>query len=145
MIVKNFRFSRETLDLKQKDLTTLFDVMPSTISGWETGKDTIPLKQLIKYANKYNLSLDYLFGLKDYNELYHPLEVNLELIGKNLRIKRKQNNKTQQDIARIINTNSSGYAHYENGRNLIPTSFLYNLSMIYDNFSIDEILGRKKH
>ena len=33
------------------------------VSGWETGKDTIPLKRLIKYANHYNLSLDYLFGL----------------------------------------------------------------------------------
>ena len=144
MIVKNLKYSRETLDLKQKDLINIFNVKQSTISGWETGKDTIPLKQLIKYANKYNFSLDYLFGITENNELYEPLEIDLTIIGKNLRIKRKQNNKTQQDIAQIINTNSSGYAHYENGRNLIPTSFLYNLSMIYDNFSIDEILGRKK-
>jgi bacteriophage CI repressor helix-turn-helix domain len=64
MIVKNFKYTRENLGLKQKDLTNLFNVTYSTISGWETGKDTIPLKQLIKYANKYNLSLDYLFGLR---------------------------------------------------------------------------------
>ena len=132
------------MDLKQKELTSLFDVTSSTISGWETGKDTMPLRQLIKYANKYNYSLDYFFGLKEQNEFYKPLEIDLPLIGKNLRIIRKQHNKTQTEIATSINTTASGYAHYENARNLIPTSFLFNLSLIYKNFSIDKILGRKK-
>lgn len=143
MIIKNFRYTRESLDLKQKDLVSLFNVTNSTISGWEIGKDTMPLKHLIKYANKYNFSLDYLFGISERNEQYYPLEVNLELIGKNLRIIRKQHKKTQQDIADIINTTSSGYAHYENARNLIPTTFLFNLSLIYEDFSFDKILGRK--
>ena len=74
MIIKNLRYSRENLGLKQKDLTTLFNVTYSTISGWETGKDTIPLRQLIKYANEYNYSLDYLFGLTTENESYLPLK-----------------------------------------------------------------------
>lgn len=143
MIIKNFRYTRETLDLKQKDLTNLFNVTNSTISGWETGKDTIPLKQLIKYANEFNFSLDYLFGLSETNIEYLPLEIDLKLVAKNLRIIRKQNKMTQQDIANIINTSSSGYAHYENARNLIPTTFLFNLSLIYKDFSFDKILGRK--
>lgn len=144
MIVKRLRDTRESLYLKQKDLIPLFGVSYSTISGYETGKDTIPLKQLIKYANKYNYSLDYLFGLKDFNELYEPLEIDLELIGRNLKTIRKNNNKTQEDIAQVLNTSSSAYAHYENARNLIPTNFIYSLSLIYKNFSIDKILGRKK-
>lgn len=144
MIIKRLKYTRESMDLKQKDLTNLFQVKQSTISGWETGKDTIPLRQLIKYANKYNYSLDYLFGIKDYNEKYEPLILDLALIGKNLRIIRKQNGKTQQNIADFLNTNASGYAHYENARNLIPTTFLYSLSLIYKNFSFDRILGRKK-
>lgn len=41
MIVKIFRYTRESLDLKQKDLTDFFSVTSSTISGWEIGKDTI--------------------------------------------------------------------------------------------------------
>lgn len=144
MIIKRLRETRETADIKQKDLTQIYGVTYSTISGWETGKDTIPLKQLIKYANKYNYSLDYLFGLKDYNELYKPLNINLDIIAKNLRLKRKANGKTQQEIADTINTSQASYAHYENARYLISTSFLYNLSKVYDDFSIDEILGRKK-
>lgn len=144
MIVKRLRDTRESLYLKQKDLIPLFEVSYSTISGYETGKDTIPLKQLIKYANKYNYSLDYLFGLKDFNELYEPLEIDLQLIGKNLRTIRKNNNKTQEDIAKVLNTSSSAYAYYENARNLIPTNFLYSLSLVYKKFSIDKALGRKK-
>lgn len=144
MIVKNFRYSRESLDLKQRELTSLFNVTSSTISGWEIGKDTIPLKHLIKYANEYGFSLDYLFGLKNKNEVYKPLKVNLELIGKNLRIIRKTNKLTQEEVAKILNTGASGYAHYENARNLIPTTFLFALSKVYKDFSIDEILGRKK-
>ncbi len=144
MIVKNFRYSRESLDLKQKDLTDFFNVTSSTISGWEIGKDTIPLKHLIKYANKYNFSLDYLFGLKAKNEIYLPLNIDLKLIGKNLRVMRKRNKLTQEEVAKILNTGASGYAHYENARNLIPTTFLFALSKVYKDFSIDEILGRKK-
>lgn len=144
MIVKKFRASREDLDLKQVDLTSLFGVTNSTISGWETGKDTIPLRQLIKYANEFNFSLDYLFGLKDYNEKYLPLEIDLDLIAKNLREIRKKNKKTQQEVAKVLNTSSSAYAHYENARYLIPTNFLFSLSLIYEDFSVDKILGRKK-
>ena len=144
MKVKRLRETRENLDLKQIDLTDLFGITYSTISGWETGKDTIPLKQLIKYANKYNYSLDYLLGLTDKNIEYKELKINLNTLATNLRKKRKQYGKTQQQIADIINTSQSSYAHYENARYLMPLNFLYNLSKIYDDLSIDEILGRKK-
>lgn len=144
MKVKRLRETRENLDLKQIDLTDLFGVTYSTISGWETGKDTIPLKQLIKYANKYNYSLDYLLGLTDKNIEYKDLKINLNTLATNLRKKRKQYGKTQQQIADIINTSQSSYAHYENARYLMPLNFLYNLSKIYNDLSVDEILGRKK-
>lgn len=143
MKVKRLRETRENLDLKQIDLTDLFGVTYSTISGWETGKDTIPLKQLIKYANKYNYSLDYLLGLTDKNIEYRDLKINLNTLATNLRKKRKQYGKTQQQIADIINTSQSSYAHYENARYLMPLNFLYNLSKIYNDLSVDEMLGRK--
>jgi len=145
MIIKNLRESRENLDLKQKDIAEFQNVNFSTVSGWETGKDTIPLKRLIKYANHYNFSLDYLFGLTRYNNSnYLPLKIDLELIAKNLRIIRKKHKMTQDDVAKKINTTQASYAHYENAVNLIPTAFLFNLTKIYKPFSIDALLGRKK-
>lgn len=145
MIIKNLRESREILDIKQKDVAELFSVNFTTVSGWETGKDTIPLKRLIEYANHFNYSLDYLFGITRYNDSsYLPLEINLDIIAKNLKLLRKQHKLTQEDVASKINTTQASYAHYENAVNLIPTTFLYNLTRIYKPFSIDSLLGRKK-
>ena len=144
MKVKRLRETREYLDLKQVDLIDLFGVTYSTISGWETGKDTIPLKQLIKYANKFNFSLDYLLGITDKNVEYKKLDIDLNILANNLKKKRKQYSKTQQQIADIINTSQSSYANYENARYLMPLNFLYNLSKIYTDISVDEMLGRKK-
>ncbi|QUN13798.1 helix-turn-helix transcriptional regulator [Clostridium sp. C1] len=145
MIIKNLRESRELIDKKQKDIAKLMKVNFTTVSGWETGKDTIPLKRLIEYANYFNYSLDYLFGLTRTNDTnYLPLTINLDLIAKNLKLLRKKHNLTQADVAKKINTTQASYAHYENAINLIPTTFLYNLTLIYSSFSIDELLGRKK-
>lgn len=144
MIVENLRESRENLDIKQKDVAEYFGLNFATISGWETGKDTIPLKRLIQYANHYGYSLDYLFGLTRYNTKYDDLIIDLDLIAKNLRVLRKQNKMTQEEIASKINTTQASYAHYENAVNLIPTTFLFNLTKIYEPFSIDTLLGRKK-
>lgn len=94
MKVKRLRETREYLDLKQVDLIDLFGVTYSTISGWETGKDTIPLKQLIKYANKFNFSLDYLLGITDKNVEYKKLDIDLNILATNLKKKRKQYGKT---------------------------------------------------
>lgn len=145
MNIKNFKKSRENLDLKQKDIAKILGVNFSTVSGWETGKDTIPLARLINYANYYNYSLDYLFGLtKHNNPNYLPLTPDLKEISKNLRLIRKKNNLTQLQVAEKINTTQASYAHYENEHNLIPTTFLFNLTKIYKPFSIDQLLGRKQ-
>lgn len=144
MIIKNFKSSRENLEIKQKDIAELFNVHFTTVSGWETGKDTIPIERLVDYANHYNLSLDYLFGIKSYNDEYLPLKLDLEVIAHNLRQIRKKNNLTQEQLAKKMNTTQASYSHYENATNMIPTIFLYNLTKIYKPFSIDELLGRKK-
>lgn len=144
MIVKNLRSSRENLELKQKDVAEFFGIHFSTVSGWETGKDTIPLERLIDYANEYCLSLDYLFGLISKNEDYYPLNLDLDLLATNLTNLRLKNNFTQVLVAKKLNTNQSAYSHYENAINVIPTSFLFGLTKIYEPFSIDELFGRKK-
>lgn len=101
----------------------MISVTYSTVSGWENGKDTIPLRQLIDFANKFNLSLDYLFGLTNKNTIYKPLKIDLNVIGKNLRNIRIKNKKTQSQIANILNTSQSAYAHYENAIYLIQLVF----------------------
>ena len=72
------------------------------------------------------------------------LTIDLKVVGKNLRNIRIKNKKTQSEVAGVINTSQSAYAHYENAIYLIPNSLLFNLSKIYKDFSIDLILGREK-
>ena len=141
----NLKELRKNDGQTQKDIAEMFGVHFATVSGWETGKDTIPLERLIEYANRFNFSLDYLFGITKQNDTsYLPLEIDLNVIAQNLRKIRKSHNLTQEDVAKRINTSQASYAHYENSVNLIPTTFLYNLTDIYKPFSIDKLLGRKK-
>ena len=141
MIVANFKHSREEMDLSQREIAKQMKVHFSTVSGWETGKDTIPLRQLIKYANTYNFSLDYLFGFKSTNK-YKELKINLKEVGKKLRILRKRHGLTQVQVAKKLNTTQSAYAHYESGMYLITTYFLYALLKLYKDVSADEIFSK---
>lgn len=143
MKVKNFKYTRERKNIKQKEIAEILGVHFSTVSGWESGKDTIPLKYLIKYANHYNYSLDYLFGITKENKEYEELEIDLNLIAKNLKILRKIHGDTQKDLSKKLNYSISGISHYETGRTLMPTIFIYALTKEYQNFSIDKLLGRK--
>lgn len=144
MIPKNLKLSRENLDIKQKDVADFFNLSKSTISGWENGIDIIPIKKLIMYANKYSLSLDYIFGLKNYNELYSPIILDLNVLASHLLKMRKKHLLTQVQLSKLMNTSQSTYSKYETGQRIIPTIFLCELIRIYSDISIDEIFGRDK-
>lgn len=145
MLVRNLRESREELDLKQKDIATVLNVHFSTVSGWETGKDTIPIKRLIKYANLYNFSLDYLFRLTYRNIEYCQITINKKNVGNNLQTLRKNNKYTQKELAKKLNTTQSTISNWENGVNLISTTFICSLLTIYKDFSIDKLFNRERY
>lgn len=54
---------REDKDLTQKQLSKLLDCTQQTYSRYETGEITIDIYNLIKLANFYHTSVDYLLGL----------------------------------------------------------------------------------
>jgi len=54
---------REDKDLTQKQLSQILDCTQQTYSRYETGEITIDIYNLIKLANFYNTSTDYLLGL----------------------------------------------------------------------------------
>lgn len=53
---------REDKQLNQSDLAEILNVSRQTISGYETGSIEPPFSTLIKLADIYNCSLDYLAG-----------------------------------------------------------------------------------
>ena len=144
MLSKRLKFTRERKGMTQVELARLFGISSSTLSGWETKKDTIPFKYLIQYANEYHYSLDYLYGITNKNKEYESIEINPKEIGKNIKILRKIHGDSQRELAQKLNYSFSCICHYETGRTLVSTNFLYALSKKYNNYSIDELLGRKE-
>ena len=60
---------REDNDLTQTKLAQILGCTQQTYSRYESGEITIDIHSLIKLANFYNTSLDYLVGLTDEKEI----------------------------------------------------------------------------
>lgn len=131
---------REDRELKQWQIAEELNVDQTTYSGWETGKDTIPLRKLYELSNYYKLSIDYIVGLfpkKQY--IYTGDFIDPIIVGKNLKKLRAKNNLKQKDLIKMLNISPSSYSAYEKGQVLIQTSFIYEIAKKYDA-SIDEII-----
>jgi len=61
---------REDKDLSQEQLAKLLNVSQTTYSRYETGKIDIPSQSLIKLAQYYSTSIDYLVELTDQKSAY---------------------------------------------------------------------------
>lgn len=87
--------------------------------------------------------VDYIFELENFNKnnCSYNKNVNLEIVSSRLKNWRKENNLTQEKLAKVLNTNKSVICNYEKGRNLIATPFLYQICHKY-HVSADYLLGR---
>ena len=142
MKFERLREIREEHNLTQKQIAQILNVERSTYAGWETGKDTIPLRRLNKLSDYYKVSIDYLTGLSNVTSKYRVIDLDAKVVGENLRILRKMHNLVLKDIFISLNTTSSTYSAYETGKVLIKTDFLYAIAKKY-HVSIDELLGKK--
>ncbi len=62
---KRLRDLREDRDLKQRQIAELLSVGQTTYSRYESGELDIPSAALIKLADFYNVSVDYILGRTD--------------------------------------------------------------------------------
>ena len=65
MKFQRIRDLREDHDKKQIDLANYLEIKQSTYSDYESGKINIPIDMLIKIADFYGVTLDYLVGRSD--------------------------------------------------------------------------------
>lgn len=140
MKIKQIKQIRIRNNLKQKDIAEFLNVDRTTYTGWELGTNTIPLKKLILLCNYYKIDIDYILDItKKEKHIISNYCIKNEIIGKNLRKIRKNNNLTQKDIAKFLNISVSSYTLYELGKILIPTEYLYKFSRKF-KCSINEII-----
>ncbi|MBE6992023.1 MAG: helix-turn-helix transcriptional regulator [Ruminococcaceae bacterium] len=62
---ERIRSLREDRDLSQTKVAELLNVGQKTYSDYELGRTRIPVDSLIKLAEFYNVSMDYICGLSD--------------------------------------------------------------------------------
>lgn len=65
MLFYRIRDLREDSDKKQIELANYLNIKQSTYSDYESGKINVPIDMLIKIADFYEVSLDYLVGRSD--------------------------------------------------------------------------------
>ena len=65
MLFPRIRELREDHDKKQLELAQYLNVKPNTYSNYENGKINIQVDTLIRIADFYHVSLDYLVGRDD--------------------------------------------------------------------------------
>ncbi len=65
MIFKNLRTIREDKDLRQSDIAKILNISQNTYSQYETGVISITAESLVKLADYYGVSVDYLLDRTD--------------------------------------------------------------------------------
>lgn len=70
MVFQRIRDLREDSDKKQSELAKYLNVSQGTYSDYERGEVNVPIEQLMKIADLYQVSLDYLVGRTDIAEPY---------------------------------------------------------------------------
>lgn len=98
--------------LTQPELAKDLNVAKQTISNWENDNRSPDNEMLIKIANYFDVSLDYLLGRTD-NPNYSLLKTNYK--GKDIRltINSKSNNYTQEQIQALVDKLSEMYVDVE--------------------------------
>ena len=60
---------RTDADMSQKQLSEILHISQRSYSHYETGSRNIPVEMLIRLANYYDISVDYLAGRTDKKEM----------------------------------------------------------------------------
>lgn len=63
--IKRIKDLREDNDIKQKEIAEYLEITQQQYSLYEKGIRTIPIDLIIKLAKFYDVSTDYILGLKD--------------------------------------------------------------------------------
>lgn len=139
---KRIKEIRELNDYTQRTLAKTLKISKTNYNYFENGERIIPLNHLNNFCNLFNVSIDYVLELSNYNVTSkYNYQIDKKLIGSRLKELRKSHNKTQQYIAKLCNTSQSTISSYESGKTLILTAFILEICKEF-NISADYLTGR---
>ncbi len=105
MFGENLKLLREDKGLLQRDLAKILMVTSQTISGWEIGRTQPEYDMLIKIADYFKVSVDYLLGHNTTNKMRED-ELNDKEVFKRILVRagfmKSDEVLTNEDMDRII-------------------------------------------
>lgn len=80
-VVKNrLKNLREEKGVIQKDLAAIFNLTRATIASYETGKSMPSIDVVLKYADYFNCSTDYILGRTDYKDFSYREDNEIKIL-----------------------------------------------------------------
>ena len=136
---------RQENNLRQQDIADILSEKRNTYSKWENCINDMPLIVSNKLVNFYHTSYDYILGLTNTKEYINKnLNIDLDLVGKRLRLIRKENKLSQSILSKKLGFPQTTYSQYETGKS-IPTTLKLLIMAQYYNISFDYLVGRKNN
>lgn len=142
--LKKFHDIRVDNDLSQKEMSKILDISEDAYSNYENGRSAMPPVVAVRFANYFNLSLDYLLNINDKKSLNCDKEFSKETCSKIIFNIRKEKGFSQEKLSDLLNIPQRTYSSYEHNERAIPLEFLFNLATIF-NISTDYLTGRCKN
>ena len=129
-------------DITQEEMAKRLGVSRSVYSMWEEESEIIPLNKLINLCDTFNFTLDYTLGLSETKTYENEKkDMDIDLMAKRLKLIRRLNNATQNDVAKKLYIARSSISKYEHGITPPITSYLIGFCKLF-NISADYITGK---
>ncbi len=129
---------RKGKDLNQTQIAAVLRISQRGYSKYETGENDIPTQVLLRLADFYGVSVDYLLGRDETPAAQPPRGGSGRL---QLAALRREHGMTQAQAAAMLGCSTSLYARYERGERPLPLPLAVKLADLY-GVTLDRLAGR---
>ena len=129
---------RKGKDLNQTQIAAVLRISQRGYSKYETGENDIPTQVLLRLADFYGVSVDYLLGRDETPAAQPPRGGSGQL---QLAALRREHGMTQAQAAAMLGCSASLYARYERGERPLPLPLAVKLADLY-GVTLDRLAGR---